>query len=190
MTKRMKSVSYRIFLVITLLAACLGWSSVSARAAEVTVVAVLDVERVMRESKAGKALQDQIEKTRSANQKKDRASEDALRAADRQLRDQRAVLSAEAYAKKRDELQTRLTTLQRDFDARRKRLQRAMGRAWNEIQKTLTEVTADLATEQKIDIVVSKASTVLLANELDITAEVLTRLDAKLSKVTLTVEEK
>ena len=103
------------------------------------------------------------------------------------MRDQRAVLSAEAFAKKRDELQTRLTTLQRDFDARRKRLQLAMGRAWNEIQKALTEVTADLATERKIDIVVSKASTVLLANELDITAEVLTRLDAKLSKVTLSV---
>lgn len=183
----MKSVSCRIILVITLLAACLVWSTDAARAAEITVVAVLDVERVMRDSKAGKALQDQIDSTRSANQKKDREAEDALRAADRQLRDQRALLSAEAYAKKRDELQTRLTTLQRDFDARRKRLQQAMGQAWNQISEALAEVTADLATEQKIDIVVSKASTVLLANELDITAEVLTRLDAKLSKVTLSI---
>lgn len=185
----MKSVSYRIFLVVTLLASCLGWSPGAARAAEVTVVAVLDVERVMRDSKAGKALQDQIDKTRSTNQEQDREAENALRAADRQLSDQRAVLSAESYAEKRSELQTRLTTLQRDFDQRRKRFQGAMGRAWNQIRNALTEVTADLASEQEIDIVVSRAGTVLLANELDITAEVLTRLDAKLSEVTLTVED-
>lgn len=176
-----------VFLAV-MLAASLVWPPGSASAAEGPAIAVLDVERVLRVSKAGKALQDQISEIVSANRVKDQETEKVLRAADQKLSQQRAVLSDEVYAQKRKELQSQFTREREEFQARRKQIQMAVDQAWSQIRDALIGVTKDVATERKIDIVVSGAGTVLAAQELDITKDVLARLDDKLSKVPLTIE--
>lgn len=184
--QRLHSFSRRIVLGLALLAAALAcWP---AAAAEGTTIAVLNVEVVLRQSKAGQDLVKQIAEIRAANQATDRKAEEALRQADQELRGQRAVLSAEAYAKKRDELQAQLAELQQAFDQRRKRFQVALEDAWNEIRAVLIEVTADLATEREIDVVVSEAAAALISKDLDISKDVLARLDEKITKATLNFE--
>lgn len=186
MQQRLHSFSRRIVLGLALLAAALAcWP---AAAAEGTTIAVLNVEVVLRQSKAGQDLVKQIAEIRAANQATDRKAEEALRQADQELRGQRAVLSAEAYAKKRDELQAQLAELQQAFDQRRKRFQVALEDAWNEIRAVLIEVTADLATEREIDVVVSEAAAALISKDLDISKDVLARLDEKITKATLNFE--
>ncbi len=176
-----------VFLAV-MLAASLVWPPGSVSAAEGPAIAVLDVERVLRGSKAGKALQVQISEIVSANRAKDQEAEEVLRAADQKLSQQRAVLSDEVYAQKRKELQSQFTREREKFQARRQRIQMAVDQAWSRIRDALIGVTKDVATERNIDIVVSGAGTVLSAKKLDITKDVLARLDDKLSEVPLTIE--
>ncbi len=170
-----------------LAAALAGWPG-GTSAAEGTTVAVLNVDLVLRQSKAGQDLVSQVEAIRARNQVRDREAEGALRQADQELRGQRSVLSAEAYAKKRNELQTQLAQLQRGFDERRRRLQIALEEAWNEIRAVLVDVTADLAAERDIDVVISESGAALIVKDLEISEDVLARLDKKLTKVTVKFE--
>jgi outer membrane protein len=178
----------RLVFIAVMLSASLVWPPGSASATEGPALAVLDVESVLRGSKAGKALQDQINQIVSANQAKGQEAEGALRAEDQKLSKQRAVLSDEVYAQKRKELQSRFTREKQEFQARRKQIRMAVDQAWSRIRDAMIEITKDIATERKLDIVVSEAGTVLSAKKLDITKDVLARLDDKLSKVPLTIE--
>ena len=52
----------------------------------------------------------------------------------------------------------------------------------------MLEVTDGLVAERKIDVVVTQASTALMTKDLNITQEVLARLDQKLSAVKLVID--
>lgn len=188
--KRTTSPTCRIVLVIALFAASLVWRSEQAGASESPTIAVLNVELVIRRSKAGQDLQSQIEKIQSDNRAKDRQTEEALRAEDQKLRKQRAVLSDEAFNEKQRDLQARLEDLRQKFEARRKRIQAGVDKAWSQIRDAMILVTEGLASERKIDVVIAQSSTVLLAKDLNITKDVLKGLNDKLTQVTLTIEEK
>lgn len=188
MRKPSESVSFPALLVVALLAAASMFWPEGAGAAEGPIVAVLNVQQVMRQSTAGKSLQDQIDKVHAANLAKDRKADEALRAEDQALQAQRAVLAAEAFAQKRKELRSRLAGQKQQFNERRQRFQLAVDKAWFEIRAAMLEVTDDLVAERKIDIVVTQASTALMTKDLNISNEVLARLDQKLSAVTLVIE--
>ena len=69
--------SCRLFFAVAILCGLLLWRPAHGVAAEGPVFAVLDVQYVMRRSKAGLSLQSQIDKVRTANQENDR-QEDLL----------------------------------------------------------------------------------------------------------------
>jgi len=185
---RTKYLLRRVVPVIAFLVAVLIWPLAPTGAAEGSTIAVLNVEQVLNQSKAGKGLRDKVEQIRTANQAKDQENESALRADDEKLQKQRAVLSEEAFLQKQKELQSRLDTLRQEFEARHKGIQAAVDKAQNEIRRAVLEVTRDVAVEKKIDIVISQTATVLMSKDLDITKDVLDRLDAKLSDVPLAIE--
>lgn len=186
--KPSKSVSCRVLLVAAFLAATSLFRPDGAGAAEGPIVAVLNVQHVIRQSKAGKSLQDQIDQVHVANVARDRQADETLRAEDQALQQQRAVLSAEAFAQKRKELQSRLADQQQQFIERQRRFQASVDKAWFEIRAAMLEVTDGLVAERKIDVVVTQASTALMTKDLNITQEVLARLDQKLSAVKLVID--
>ena len=167
-TRSSTAFSCRVLFVIAVLAAASLWPPEDAGAAEGPTVAVLNVKLVMRRSKAGTSLQDQIDRVHAANLAKDRKADEALRAEDAKLQAQRAVLSAEAFAQKRKELQSRLTGQQRQFNERRRRFQVSVNKAWFEIRAALIDVTDAIAAERKIDVVVTQVSTALMTKDLNI----------------------
>ena len=149
---------------------------------------MLNLKQVMRQSRAGKSLQDQIDQVHVANVARDRQADEALRAEDQALQQQRAVLSAEAFAQKRKELQSRLAGQQQQFIERQRRFQASVDKAWFEIRAAMIEVADEIVAERKIDVVVTQASTALMTKDINITQEVLARLDQKLSAVTLVID--
>ena len=91
-------------------------------------IAILDVERILRDSKAAATLRAEIDKQRQTHQTSLREQENALRTADQELARQRAVLSAEAFAAKRKELQEQANNLQQEFVSRQKEMEELFGR--------------------------------------------------------------
>ncbi len=149
------------------------------------IVAVVDIQRLLRDSKAAKDIRAQLEKRRSAYQEEISEQEKELRAADDELARQRAILSTDAFQQKRTELQQRIAEVQRNVETRRQQLDKAFGEAMREIQVALVQIVEEMATQGGIDIVFAKSQVVLVRNQLDITDETLNRLDARLPSVKL-----
>jgi outer membrane protein len=188
MVKRTGFTFCRVVLLAALVAVCAISRPLGVAAAETPQIAVLNVEAVLNSSNAGRSVQEQLKKIRSANQEKDQESEAALRTEGEQLMKQRAVLSEEAFATKQKELQSRFETLRQGFDERQQRIQSAVEKARTQIHQALVEATRDIAAERDIDIVLSQTATALTSKELDISKDVLDRLNETLSEIPLAVD--
>ena len=166
-------------------AAVLGAKPNPALAQEGTVIAILDMERILSESQAAKDLREEIDKQRQVHQTRLSEQENALRAADQELARQRAVLSAEAFAAKRKELQDQAMGLQQEFLARQKEMEELFGKGIVQVRNALAEVAKEIADERGINLILLKATIILASRELDITEEALRRLDERLPSVDL-----
>lgn len=167
-------------------AVCLTSSRTPVLGQEGTVIAILDMDRILKDSKAAATLRAEIDKQREAHQTTLRDQENALRTADQELARQRAVLSAEAFAAKRKELQEQANKLQQEFVSRQKEMEQLFGRGIGQVRKALAEVAKEIADERDISLILLKQTIVLANRELDITDEALLRLDERLPSVDFT----
>ena len=152
-------------------------------AASAPKIAVIDMQRIMRESKAVRSIQEQIEGQRSQYQEKLSEKEKQLRASDEELNRQRTVLSAEAFQKKRRELEERVGRLQRDIQSSKRKLDQNYSEAMQSVQQRLVEIVRDIASKRNLDMVIGKATVVIVRPGLDITDQALERLNATMSSV-------
>ena len=164
-------------------AVCLTSSRAPVLGQEGTVIAILDMDRILRDSKAAATLREEIDNQRLAHQTTLRDQENALRTADQELARQRAVLSAEAFTSKRKELQEQANRLQQGFISRQKEMEELFGRGIGQVRKALAEVAKEIADERGISLILLKQTIVLASRELDITDEALRRIDERLPSV-------
>ncbi len=149
------------------------------------IIGVLDTQKVLRDSIAMRSLSQQIEERRNSFQEQLRQQEDALRSADQELARQRSILSAEAFAEKRSQLEQQVSSLQRQVQTRRKELDRVYGQAVKQVQGALVSIAQKIASERQLDLVLPKTAVVLVRNDMEITDEVVRRLNETLTEVTV-----
>ena len=148
-----------------------------------TTIAVLDIDRILEQSRAAQSVRPQVDRLRKEFQAEVKRREGLLREADEELKKKRSILTPEAYAQRRRELEERAKRAQADVQSRRRRLEQALNTARAELRRSMLQVVTDLAGERKIDLVLPRTSVVLSARTLDITAETLERLDEKLPSI-------
>ena len=177
--------------VATLLAAFLWMaihSGLGAQEPNSPVFAIIDIQRVLRESTAVKSLSRDIEERKGRYQGELRKKEETLRKADRELTRQRSILSAEAYAQKRGELEQKVATLQRAARKRKRGLDQLFARGMSKVQNELAEIAKEIAEERGLDLILSKATVVIVKPEFEITKEAMNRLNTRLPEVPLAQE--
>lgn len=150
------------------------------------VLAIIDVQKVLRDSTAVKSLSKKIEAQRGKYQAELREKEEKIRSADQELTRQRSVLSTEAFAEKRNELELRIATVQREIQERKKNLDQLFAKGMGQVQNELLKVAKKIAEERGLDLILSKATVVIVKPKFDITSEALKRLNASLPDVALT----
>jgi len=151
------------------------------------VIAVVDVQFILHESTAGKAIQKAIESQREAYAKEISGQEEKLRQADQDLARQHGVLSEDAFGKKRHEFEKQVMDFQRDVQARQKSIDQGFNEAMHTLQNSTVEVIAGMVQERGINMVVSKQQVVIVEKTMDLTQEVLDRLNAKLPSVSVKI---
>jgi len=144
------------------------------------VLAVIDLQKVRRDSIAVQALSKRIAEQKTHHQDELRAQERALRDADQELSRQRSILSPEAYANKRGDLERRIASLQREARARKRALDKLFAQGMAQVQAELTEVAKEIAKEWGLDLVLTKTTVVLVKPKFELTQEVLRRLNARM----------
>lgn len=144
------------------------------------ILAIIDVQKVRRNSTAVKALSRRIAKQKVQHQDELREQERSLRKADQELTRQRSILSPEAYAKKRGELERRVATLQREAQNRKRGLDKIFAQGMAEVQAELNKVATEIAEERGLDLILSKTTVVLVRPKFELTQEAVRRLNARL----------
>ncbi len=143
-------------------------------------MAVIDTEVIRRKSMAFKDIGAQISKYRKAIQADIQKDEEALRSANDELARKRAILAPETFAEERRQFEERLVQVQRTVQKRKKGLERVGFEALKKVEAVLNKIITEVAKEQSLGLILRKNQTVLAAQELDITPDVLKRLDTAL----------
>jgi Skp family chaperone for outer membrane proteins len=150
-----------------------------------TVAAVIDYQRILRDAAAARSIREQIEARRKTYQEEISKEEQRLHEADKEFAKQRSVLSPEAFAEKRREFEQDVAEVQRKVQERRRELDRMSAAALNEVKEALIEIVTSIAEERGFNLVLPTSEVLFFSRSLDLTEEVLAKLDARLPQVQL-----
>ena len=151
--------------------------------------AVVDVEKILNDSKAGKSIEKQLTDRREAFQKEFSSRENTLVAAEKSLVEEKKTLSAEEFSKKRASFEKQFLETRNLFQKRRNSLDKGLGNALAQLRKNIIQVTAEIADEEGYQVVLTRDSVVIVAKEMEITQKVLSRLNKKVQNIKLDVAE-
>ncbi len=152
-----------------------------------TAFVVVDVARIFSESAAARSVRSQVDKQRNAYLAEVSKQEKELRAADEELAKQRAILSPEAFAQRRRELEKRVADAQAQVNARRRAFDQAVNESMQRVDREMNQVIGEIVSERNYQVVLSRASVVIYQTALDITPEVMRRLNQKLPSVQVNI---
>ncbi len=146
-------------------------------------VIVLNLDQIRREAAVVKNINEQIMEFRKGFQAGIQKEEDALRTANQELVKKRAILSPEAFAKQRRDFEQRVIGVQKLVQKRKRQLDQAQVDAMFKVEGQLNKIITDIAQQRRATIVLRRNQTILVARDLDVTADVLARLNKELVSV-------
>ena len=144
------------------------------------VIAVIDYQRIERESIAFRAIMAEVNEYSAVYQAEITSQEDVLRAEREELERQQTILSAESFNVKRRAFENKYQELQREVMDRTRIMDRALAAARNEILQTVRAITQEIGADRGFNIVLEKSQTFFFSNTLSITDAVLTELNQRL----------
>jgi len=168
-------------LTILTAAAMLGTSS-AALAADNTI-ATVNIQQIMHDSTAAQNVREQLENKQKTFQTEITKKQDALQKEKQELDKKHSVLSKDAFDEKARAFGNKVTNVQKEIQSKKALLDNAFARSLNEIQKVVTDSIADLAKEKGFVVAIPTSQILYGDPKLDISDEVLKRLNQKLPKL-------
>ena len=166
-----------------LLAAAVSLALVASPALAETAVGVVNFGKITQVSKAATSVQSQVKAKQKALQSEADAKEKALLAEDQALVKQKDGADKAGFEAKVKAFREKAAKEQRAWQDKKVGLNKSTAEALDTIQKSLIEVVKQVAAEKKLNLVISSSQVLYSDASLDITDEVLKRLDAKLPSV-------
>lgn len=144
---------------------------------------VVDHDRLMAESTAAEKVRKDIEKKRQSFQDELAKHEQDLRQEADDLKHTQGTLSEDAFTQKRMAFEKKVSKIHEKVADRRAQLEQAIQDARIVIIEKISSIVEQLCKERGIDAVVPKAGLVYARDRLEVTTEVLNRLNAQLPEV-------
>lgn len=145
-------------------------------------VVVLDRIAILQFSKVGKDIARQLQAMNNQTKASYEASQKALAAEGQALRQQVAIMSAEARQKKEDDFNNKVRIAEEGAQRRALQIQEAGQVAQAAMAQALAPVVEQIVKERGANVVLDKQSVVYASsNAFNITAEAIAGLDAKMS---------
>ena len=134
-----------------------------------TKIGVIDMERVLYETPAGKRASDAFDKTRKGKQSELDKKQEELKKADADLEKQKAVLKAEIYQQKRGDLEKKFVELQQTYVKLERELAGERAKLIQDLLKQATPKIESIAKAEGINIIVDREAAVWFDKSVDIT---------------------
>jgi Skp family chaperone for outer membrane proteins len=148
-------------------------------------IVVIDISVVARDSVAARAMRSQVDRQQAALRTEDEKTDKDLRAAEQELVQQRTILAPDAFNQRRRDFERRVTEAQQASQNKRRDLEEAFGAAQRRIETAVNEIVIEIAKENDYKVVVPRAVVVASHDAVDITDEVLQRLNRKVPSIAL-----
>ena len=146
-------------------------------------LAVVDFRGVLAKSNAAVSVRKQLDIERSNYKEEFADIEKKLRIAQQKLAKQRAIVTAEAFEKRARELKDKAREAQKRAQATNQLLKKSFDQSMNKIRKHLLKIIAEVAEETGAEVVLFRSAIVIAVKKLEISKEVLKRLNEKLPAV-------
>lgn len=152
-------------------------------------IATVNIQDIMQKSTAAQSVKEQLENKQKAFQAEMSKKEADFNAEEQELRKKRSVLKPAEFEKQVKAFKTKEAAAQKDVQAKRAELDGAFSSSLSQIQKAVTDIVGGLAKDKGYSAVIPTTQLLWADPSLDITNDVLTKLNATLPKVTVTFKE-
>ena len=174
----------RTILMTAILAAALI-SSVPAFAEDAAQgsIGVVNTNKIMHESEAAKSISAALDAKRKEFAAQISKEQESLRTAGQKFEKKKATVSKEEGEATRKDLNEKLYSLQKMIQGRESILEKSVSAATAKLRMETKAVTAEVAKEKNISVVLTQDAVLLALPQMDITDEVIKRLDGKVKKI-------
>lgn len=155
--------------------------------AEVSI-AVVDVHKILTESKAAKSIKDQVKTKREGFVKEVKKAEDGLRDEQQKLVEAKDKVSKEELMKQFRSFEEKRLEARKKLQGKQQKLDEAYNKAMAKLSQSIFEVCQKIADDKKFDLVITKDNIIVGNKALDITHEVLENLNKNLPKLSLEIK--
>ena len=146
-------------------------------------IVYLDVEKIMQESIAGKAIIEKIKKKRETSISKFKKKEKEIVEKEKKLISQKNVLSEEEFKKKIQDLRADISKYQKERNSASNDIARTRIKASTNLIKKLTPILESYSKENSIRIIIQKKHIVMGSKEDDITKDILDLVNQKIKSI-------
>ena len=151
-------------------------------------IALVDLDGVLRNADANNRIRELLDGQRAKFQEEFRAVEVDLQQSERDLLSRRDLMTKEEYEKLVTEFQVRVADLQKDIQYKRQSIDNAYQKALRRIRSLALEEVTKIAGEKKIDLILKRESSVIFLPHLNISDELLKRLNERTKDARIEVE--
>lgn len=146
-------------------------------------ILIVNSDQMFTQSKVGQNVREQIQALSKKLQSESAKAEEGLKVEATKLRDQRALLKEEDFAKKVQAFQQKEQATQQRFQEKGQALQIGANIARNKIEEIVRPIFADLLKAHDANILLDQSVVLAGGIDLDVTAEAVKALDAKMTKL-------
>ena len=153
-----------------------------------TSIGIIDINRVLTESKAAKDATSQIEKIQVKSEE-DSKKEDELIIKEREkLIEQQSVMAPEAFEVKVADFEKKVQSYQIERQEKLRKLDQMVQGARARILEEVKPIINDYANELGITVILEKNAVIMSADDMDMTDQVIEILDKNLPKIKIELE--
>lgn len=151
-------------------------------------LAVVDFRGVLAKSEAARNIRLAVDEKREELRKYFLEVENSLRDEQKNLSKKRSIVTAEAFEQRARNLKEKAQSAQKLAQTSNQSLKKSFDQAMDKVQKELLSIVAEVAEETGVGVVLFRSAIVIAVKKLDISKEVLQRLNKKLPEVKVRFE--
>jgi len=143
-------------------------------------IVYLDLDNIVANTKAGKLIINNLEKSKKSTLAKFEKKEKELKKIENDINKQKNILSEEELKKKLIEFRKEINTFQTDRQKVINEFNKKKVEEFNNFFKKITPIIQSYVSEKKIDIVLDRKNIFVASKKKDITQEIIKLIDSKI----------
>ena len=143
---------------------------------------------IVKESAAMRDIQGKVSKKQDEYQKDVTKKQSSLEAEQKKIESKKNVLSKDALEKESQAFEKKVEDLKAFVEKRQNSLKKASLDGMSKVNDKIKDIIAEISKEKSLDVIIPSQQALYYKDELDISAEVLTKLNKKITKVDVKFE--